>query len=105
MTDPDDLVLDGNALAGVLASVFGGAEMTSAARGCGSCGQRHALAEHRLYRGAGLGPALPRLRRRRADRRGGRGPRRARGALRGPLVGGGLRARPHHSTSSSVSRS
>jgi hypothetical protein len=53
MTDPDDLVLDGNALAGVLASVFGGAEMTSAARACGSCGQRHALAEHRLYRGAG----------------------------------------------------
>lgn len=53
MTDADDLVLDGNALAGVLASVFGGAEMTSATRGCASCGQRHPLAEHRLYRGAG----------------------------------------------------
>jgi Family of unknown function (DUF6510) len=52
-TDPASLVLDGNALAGVLASVFGGAEMTAAARGCGSCGQRHPLGEHRLYRGAG----------------------------------------------------
>ena len=53
-TDPDRLVLDGNALAGPLASIFGGAEMTAAARGCGSCGQRHPLGEHRLYRGAGL---------------------------------------------------
>ena len=53
MTNADDLVLDGNALAGVLATVFGGADMTSAARGCGSCGQRHAVGEHRLYRGAG----------------------------------------------------
>jgi Family of unknown function (DUF6510) len=53
MINPDDLVLDGNALAGVLASVFGGAEMTTARRGCGSCGQHHVLAEHRLYRGAG----------------------------------------------------
>lgn len=52
-TDPASLVLDGNALAGVLASIFGGAEMTAAARGCGSCGQHHALGEHRLYRGAG----------------------------------------------------
>lgn len=53
-TDPDALVLDGNALAGVLAEVFGGNEMTTAVRGCGSCGQRHAIGEHRLYRGAGF---------------------------------------------------
>jgi hypothetical protein len=53
MTDPDALILDGNALAGLLATVFGGADMTTAVRGCTSCGQRHPLAEHRLYRGAG----------------------------------------------------
>jgi hypothetical protein len=53
-TDPDALILDGNALAGVLAEVFGGADMTSAMRACGSCGQRHVVAEHRLYRGAGF---------------------------------------------------
>ncbi|MCW2983249.1 MAG: hypothetical protein JWR63_819 [Conexibacter sp.] len=51
--DGDDLVLDGNAIAGVLGEVFGGAEMTSARRGCGSCGQQHPVGEHRLYRGAG----------------------------------------------------
>jgi hypothetical protein len=49
----DPFVLDGNALAGLLAEVFGGAEMTAAVRGCGSCGQRHPVGEHRLYRGAG----------------------------------------------------
>jgi hypothetical protein len=48
------LVLDGNAAAGLLAEVFGGAEVTSAVRGCGSCGQEHAVGKHRLYRGAGL---------------------------------------------------
>jgi hypothetical protein len=53
MTDADALILDGNALAGVLAEVFNGAELTGALRGCGSCGQRHAIGEHRLYRGAG----------------------------------------------------
>ena len=50
----DALVLDGNAIAGLLADVFGGAEVTAPARGCGSCGQRHAIGEHRLYRGAGF---------------------------------------------------
>src|SRR3954454_24571177 len=49
----DALVLDGNAIAGLLADVFGGAEVTAPVRGCGSCGQRHAIGEHRLYRGAG----------------------------------------------------
>jgi len=53
LTD-DALVLDGNAAAGLLAEVFGGAEVTGAVRGCGSCGQEHAVGKHRLYRGAGL---------------------------------------------------
>jgi predicted RNA-binding Zn-ribbon protein involved in translation (DUF1610 family) len=52
--DGEALVLDGNAAAGLLAEVFGGAEVTAAPRRCGSCGQRHAVGEHRLYRGAGL---------------------------------------------------
>ncbi|WCB96233.1 hypothetical protein DSM104299_04990 [Baekduia alba] len=34
----DALVLDGNAIGGLLADVFGGAELTAAPRGCGSCG-------------------------------------------------------------------
>jgi hypothetical protein len=50
----DAQVLDGNAVAGLLAEIFGGAEMTGAVRGCGSCGQEHAVGKHRLYRGAGL---------------------------------------------------
>jgi hypothetical protein len=53
MPDSEPYVLDGNALAGLLADVFGGAEMTTTVRGCGSCGQRHPIGEHRLYRGAG----------------------------------------------------
>ena len=52
--DGDALVLDGNAIAGLLADVFGGAEVTASARGCGSCGQRHAIGQHRLYQGAGF---------------------------------------------------
>jgi hypothetical protein len=51
--DSDALVLDGNAIAGLLADVFHGAEMTGSVRGCATCGQRHAIGEHRLYRGAG----------------------------------------------------
>jgi hypothetical protein len=53
-TEPDATVLDANAIAGLLSEVFAGAEMTGAARSCSSCGQRHAIGEHRLYRGAGL---------------------------------------------------
>lgn len=49
----DNLVLDGNAIAGVLADVFNGAEVTTAVRGCATCGQQHAIGEHRLYRGPG----------------------------------------------------
>jgi hypothetical protein len=52
--DEEALVLDGNAIGGLLAEVFNGAEMTAAARGCGSCGQHHPIGEHRLYRGAGF---------------------------------------------------
>jgi hypothetical protein len=44
--------LDGNAIAGLLAEVFG-AEMTSVDRGCGSCGAHSAVGAHRLYLGAG----------------------------------------------------
>ncbi|MCW2995269.1 MAG: hypothetical protein JWQ18_2764 [Conexibacter sp.] len=50
----DATVLDGNAIAALLGEIFGGSEMTSATRGCGSCGQSHPIGEHRLYRGAGL---------------------------------------------------
>jgi predicted RNA-binding Zn-ribbon protein involved in translation (DUF1610 family) len=46
------LWLDGNGLAGLLVEVFG-AEMTSVRRRCQSCGERHAIGSHRLYRGAG----------------------------------------------------
>ena len=50
----DALVLDGNAIGGLLADVFSGAEVTAAPRDCRSCGQRHPIGEHRLYRGAGF---------------------------------------------------
>jgi hypothetical protein len=53
LNDPDALVLDGNAIAGLLAEVFHGAEVTGTERGCATCGQRHPVGEHRLYRGAG----------------------------------------------------
>jgi hypothetical protein len=45
--------LDGNAAGGLLAELFG-MEMTAAPRTCGSCGQTHPVAGHRLYQGAGL---------------------------------------------------
>jgi Family of unknown function (DUF6510) len=51
--DSDALVLDGNAIAGLLADVFHCAEMTGSERGCAGCGQHHPIGEHRLYRGAG----------------------------------------------------
>ncbi len=43
---------DGNALAGLLDSIFG-ADMTVALRRCQSCGTRSALGAHRAYSGAG----------------------------------------------------
>jgi hypothetical protein len=45
--------LDGNALAGLMAEVFG-AEMTTAERGCETCGKRFAVGAHRAYMGAGV---------------------------------------------------
>jgi uncharacterized protein DUF6510 len=48
----DALWLDGNAIAGLLAELFG-TEMTRVRRACQSCGEPHALGAHRLYRGAG----------------------------------------------------
>jgi predicted RNA-binding Zn-ribbon protein involved in translation (DUF1610 family) len=54
MATDEPVVLDGNAIAGLLGELFGGSEMTAALRGCGSCGQSHAIGEHRLYHGAGL---------------------------------------------------
>jgi hypothetical protein len=44
--------LDGNAIAGLLAELFG-TEMTSVDHGCGSCGAHNAVGAHRLYLGAG----------------------------------------------------
>ena len=44
---------DGNAIGGLLQDIFV-AEMTAEPRVCDSCGQRHMIGEHRLYRGAGL---------------------------------------------------
>jgi hypothetical protein len=45
--------LDGNAIAGLLAEVFG-TDMTTARRHCPSCGARNALGAHRAYQGAGI---------------------------------------------------
>ena len=49
----EDLWLDGNGVAGLLAEVFG-AEVTALVRGCGSCGAEAAVGAHRAYRGAGV---------------------------------------------------
>ena len=49
----EDLWLDGNAIAGLLAELFG-IDMTTVDRGCASCGRHHEVGAHRLYRGAGL---------------------------------------------------
>jgi hypothetical protein len=49
----EDLWLDGNAIAGLLAELFG-IEMTTVDRGCASCGAHHEVGAHRLYRSAGL---------------------------------------------------
>jgi hypothetical protein len=49
----DDLTLDGNGLAGLLSEVLA-ADPSTMVRTCGSCGERHALGEHRGYRGAGV---------------------------------------------------
>lgn len=48
----DAILLDGNALGGVLHEAFG-ADLTAAKRRCQTCGAERLVAEHRLYRGAG----------------------------------------------------
>jgi hypothetical protein len=45
--------LDGNAVAGLLAEVFG-AEVSAVVRACGTCGTAAPVGAHRAYRGAGL---------------------------------------------------
>ncbi len=49
----NDLHLDGNGVAGLLAEIAT-TEMTSVLRTCQSCGDRQALGAHRAYRGAGV---------------------------------------------------
>lgn len=52
MRDAEELVLDGNALAGPLSQVFV-AEISTARLTCAACGDESALAAALLYRGAG----------------------------------------------------
>ncbi|MFZ1880221.1 MAG: DUF6510 family protein [Gaiellaceae bacterium] len=49
----DRLMLDGNAIAGLLQEVFGG-EMTTAVETCDSCGAAEPLGAVHVYRGAGM---------------------------------------------------
>jgi hypothetical protein len=49
----DALMLDGNAVAGLLREVFT-VEMTTALGTCGSCGATEAVGAIHVYRGAGL---------------------------------------------------
>jgi hypothetical protein len=51
--DTDLLCLDGNAVAALLLEVFG-IDLTSAVRGCQSCGERRPMGAHRAYQGAGV---------------------------------------------------
>jgi Family of unknown function (DUF6510) len=52
MRDLEELILDGNAAAGLLAQIFV-PEMTSAVFTCAGCGAIHPLGAARLYHGAG----------------------------------------------------
>jgi hypothetical protein len=52
MRSVDELVLDGNAVAGVLALIFA-VDVTAAASTCADCGSTRALGAARLYIGAG----------------------------------------------------
>lgn len=52
VTDTDP-VLDGNALGGLMAALFGG-DITAMRHTCRACGQTHAIGRHRLYRSAGF---------------------------------------------------
>jgi Zn finger protein HypA/HybF involved in hydrogenase expression len=48
----DELMLDGNAIAGLLQEVFA-VEMTTAIMACGDCGARDAVGAMQVFRGAG----------------------------------------------------
>jgi NAD(P)H-flavin reductase len=54
-----DRFTDGNALAGLLEELFV-AEVTTAQRTCQSCGEEHAIGEHRLFTAAGYVLRCPR---------------------------------------------
>jgi Zn finger protein HypA/HybF involved in hydrogenase expression len=49
----DELMLDGNAIAGLLQEVFA-VEMTTALGTCGQCGAADAVGASHVYRGAGV---------------------------------------------------
>ena len=49
----DELMLDGNAIAGLLQEVFA-VEMTTAVGTCGSCGAAEAVGAIHVFRGAGI---------------------------------------------------
>ena len=49
----DELMLDGNAIAGMLSEVFA-VEMTTAIMTCGNCGRSSAVGEMHVFRGAGI---------------------------------------------------
>ena len=49
----DELMLDGNAVAGLLQELFA-VEMTTALATCGACGATEAVGATRVYRGAGM---------------------------------------------------
>jgi Zn finger protein HypA/HybF involved in hydrogenase expression len=49
----DELMLDGNAVAGMLGEVFA-VEMTTAIMTCGNCGRSGAVGGMQVFRGAGI---------------------------------------------------
>lgn len=49
----DELMLDGNAVAGMLSEVFA-VEMTTATMTCGNCGTADAVGAMHVFRGAGI---------------------------------------------------
>lgn len=49
----DELMLDGNAVAGMLGEVFA-VEMTTATMMCGNCGAARAVGAMHVFRGAGI---------------------------------------------------
>jgi predicted RNA-binding Zn-ribbon protein involved in translation (DUF1610 family) len=53
MTDEAELVLDANAVAGLLEQLLG-SEITAAPRRCGACGDTHEIGRHHLYQSAGI---------------------------------------------------